>query len=128
MCIGVPMQVRELSPGHAWCEGRGERRLVNTALVGEVQPGDWLLVFIDGARECIEAERAAEVNATLDLIEAAMQGVGGFGAPADAAFVLPSAMSAQEVAALAGQAAPAPRTSDTQGAHLGEAPITGEPT
>ena len=27
------MQVTAIEPGHAWCEGRGERRRVNTALV-----------------------------------------------------------------------------------------------
>jgi hypothetical protein len=31
-----------------------------------------VLVFIDGAREVISAERAAEVDATLDLIAQAM--------------------------------------------------------
>ena len=32
-------------------EGRGQRRRVNTALVGEPATGDWLLIFLDGARE-----------------------------------------------------------------------------
>lgn len=111
MCIGVPMQVSAVEPGHAWCEGRGERRRINTALVGEVQVGDWLLIFIDGAREHLDAARAAEVNATLDLIESAMQGAFDVQQPAEASFVLPSAMSAAQVAALSGQAVP-PGASD----------------
>jgi hydrogenase expression/formation protein HypC len=28
MCIGIPMQVTAVEPGHAVCEGRGERRHV----------------------------------------------------------------------------------------------------
>jgi hydrogenase expression/formation protein HypC len=103
MCIGIPMRVTLIEPGHAWCEGRGERRRVNTALVAEAAEGDWLLVFLEGAREHIDAARAAEVNAALDLLEGALR---GFGAPADTfadpGFALPSAMSAAEVAALAG--------------------------
>ena len=59
MCIGIPMQVTAIEPGHAWCEGRDERRRVNTALVNAVSPGDWLLVFLNDARENIDAARAA---------------------------------------------------------------------
>ena len=99
MCIGIPMQVLELEPGHAVCSGRGEQRRVRTALVGEPRPGDWLLVFLDSAQERITAERAAEVNATLDLLAAVQAGEGG---GADAAFTLPSQLSAHELLALTG--------------------------
>ncbi|MDG0854347.1 HypC/HybG/HupF family hydrogenase formation chaperone [Roseateles puraquae] len=99
MCIGIPMQVFELEPGHAVCLGRGERRRVRTALVGEPAPGDWLLVFLDSAQERITAKRAAEVNATLDLLAAVQAGEGG---GADAAFALPSQLSAHELLALTG--------------------------
>lgn len=99
MCIGMPMQVVELEPGHAICLGRGERRRVRTALVGEPAPGDWLLVFLDSAQERISAARAAEVNATLDLLAAAQAGEGG---GADAAFTLPSQLSPDQLLALTG--------------------------
>ncbi|MDT7833627.1 HypC/HybG/HupF family hydrogenase formation chaperone [Aquabacterium sp. OR-4] len=101
MCIGMPMQVLATREGFAQVAGRGEQREVNTALVGPVQPGDWLLVFLDTARECIDAARAAEVDATLDLVQAAMAGV----APdplREPGFSLPSAMTAEQLAALAG--------------------------
>ena len=108
MCIGIPMQVTTTEPGHAWVEGRGQRRRINTALVQAPAIGDWLLVYIDGAREALSAERALEVNAALDLIDAAMLGpqagatlVDPWGDPG---FALPSAMSAADVAALAGHA------------------------
>jgi hydrogenase expression/formation protein HypC len=114
MCIGLPMIVRHIRPGFATVEGRGEMREVNTALVGEVHAGQWLLVFLDGARECISPERAREVNDTLDLLAGALGGsapdpVAGTGSTgpwaafaADPGFALPSALSAADVAALTG--------------------------
>ena len=99
MCIGIPMQVIEADGRHALCEGRGERRRINTALVGEVRPGDWLLVFLDDAREAIDAQRAAEVNAALDLVLGAMQGTA---LPDDIDFALPSQMSPEQMRALTG--------------------------
>lgn len=101
MCIGIPMQVIETRPGQALVRGRGEQRHVDTALVGDCAPGDWLLVFLDAAREALSAERAAEVNATLDLLDAAMAGQDATARGA-AAFDLPSAMSAEQLAALTG--------------------------
>lgn len=101
MCIGMPMQVMATEPGHAWCEGRDERRRVNTALVGAVVAGDWLLVFLGDAREHIDADRAAEVNAALDLVLGAMQGLEVDG---DAGFALPSQMTAEQLRQLSGQA------------------------
>ncbi|MBX3609046.1 MAG: HypC/HybG/HupF family hydrogenase formation chaperone [Hydrogenophaga sp.] len=107
MCIGNPMQVLEVSPGHAWCADGGARRRVGTALVGTVRPGDWLLVFLDDAREQLSPERAAEITATLALVAGALQG-----ASADtAAFDLPSRHSAEQLRALTGAGQPIhPRT------------------
>ena len=103
MCIGIPMQVQALQPGHAQVVGRGEQRRIDTALVGPLQVGDWVLVFLDAAREVISPERAAEVNAVLDLVADSMVGDyapdGCFGDPG---FTLPSAMSAEQLQALSG--------------------------
>lgn len=99
MCIGIPMQVIEADGRFALCEGRGERRRINTALVGEVRAGDWLLVFLDDARERIDTERAAEVNAALDLVLGAMQGVD---LSNNIDFSLPSQMSPEQMRALTG--------------------------
>ncbi|MFO1338542.1 MAG: HypC/HybG/HupF family hydrogenase formation chaperone [Burkholderiaceae bacterium] len=101
MCIGIPMQVSARRPGFATVRGRGEQREVATALVGEPAVGDWLLVFLDGAREAISAARAAEVDATLDLLQAALA---GDATGADASFTLPSAASAEQLRAWTGQA------------------------
>ncbi|WP_375138610.1 HypC/HybG/HupF family hydrogenase formation chaperone [Ideonella livida] len=96
------MQVQAVEAGWAQVAGRGERKRVNCVLLPEPPAvGDWLLVFIDGAREALSPARAAEVNATLDLVAAAMGGWAA-GAQADAAFALPSAMDPAQLAALTG--------------------------
>jgi hydrogenase expression/formation protein HypC len=104
MCIGIPMQVTRAGPGHAWVRGRGEQRRVDTALVGDARPGDWLLVFLDAARERIDAARAAEVNGVLVLLEAALAGAAG--TAGDPSFPLPSRMDPAALAALAGHGTP----------------------
>ena len=74
MCIGVPMEVREEGGGFAWCEGRGERRQVDMALVGEQARGAWVLVHNGVAREVLTARRARQVDQALDALAAAMWG------------------------------------------------------
>jgi len=101
MCIGIPMQVIRVEPGHAWVAGRGEVKRVDTALVGDCAEQDWLLVFLDAARERIDAHRAAEVNAVLDLLQGALAGAPD--ATAEAGFELPSRMDPTTLAALTGQ-------------------------
>ena len=101
MCIGLPMHVRATRPGHALCVDRHDHtRWIDTALVGDCMPGDWLLVFIDAARERLDATRAGEIDATLALLDAALAGEA---ADRDAAFSLPSAMSTDDLAHLLGQ-------------------------
>ncbi len=93
------MQVLYTRPGRATVVGRGQRQEVDTALVGEVQAGDWLLVFLGAARELLSAQRAAEVNDMLDLLEAATRGQAQVAVPG---FALPSHMTPQQLAALTG--------------------------
>lgn len=120
MCIGWPMQVRAVEPGHARCLGRDGERRVRTGLVGAVAPGDWLLVHLDSARARLTPARAAEIDATLRLVESALAGeslageslageaVAGEAATGEAvaaAFALPSATSVASLRALTGQPA-----------------------
>ena len=107
MCIGNPMQVAEAQPGRARVVGRGREETIDTRLVGDVTPGEWLLVFQGAARERLDAQRAAEIDAALDLLEAGM--AGDFdAAAADPGFVLPSSMTAEQLAALTSAPAAAP--------------------
>ncbi len=74
MCIGIPMQVMEVEPGHAWCEGMGQRRQVDTSLIGEQLVGTWVLVFLDHAREVLDDEQARRIGNALRAVAAVMQG------------------------------------------------------
>lgn len=76
MCIGLPMRVVECLPGRAVCEYRGERRSIDMSLVGEQAPGTWVIVFIDAAREVVDAEHAALVGQALEALGLAMHGDG----------------------------------------------------
>ncbi len=108
MCIGIPMQVVESGPGIARVAGRGRHERIDTRLVADaaIAPGTWLLVFQGAAREVLDAARAGEIDAALDLLDAALAGDTAQ-AGADPGFRLPSTMSAAELARLAG--APDPR-------------------
>jgi hydrogenase expression/formation protein HypC len=97
MCIGIPMQVISVDPGFADVAGRSEARRVGTRLIGDCEPGQWLLVFLDDAREMITPERAAEVNATLDLLALAIGQAASPAFPDEPGFALPSAMDLQAV-------------------------------
>ena len=101
MCMGIPMQVAHVDAGWAVVEGRGERKRVRTALINTPREGDWLLVHLDSAIEALSPARAAEVNEALDLVAAAMAGSALAQAGTD--FALPSALSAEALAAMIGQ-------------------------
>jgi hydrogenase expression/formation protein HypC len=74
MCIALPMQVVENQGSFAVCEGHGERRTVDMALVGEQPLGTWVLVFLDSAREVISAKRAEQISLALTALDRALDG------------------------------------------------------
>lgn len=104
MCIGIPAQVIECLPcggfepvqgsgdGHkdgygphygphvARCNSRHGTLQVDLSLVGAQPAGTWLLVFLDAAREVIDAKRAAAIDAALDALAAAENGATDFSA------------------------------------------------
>ncbi len=102
MCIGIPMRVVETWRDGALATGRGLCERIDTRLVGDVVPGQWLLVFLGAARELLDAQRAAEIDAALDLLEAAFAGHVEQ-AQADPGFALPSSLTPSQLAALVGQ-------------------------
>jgi hydrogenase expression/formation protein HypC len=74
MCIGIPMQVVEAGNGYAWCEGLGQRRQIETLLVGDQPAGTWLLTFLGSAREVLCAEDAARISDAVQAVSLVMQG------------------------------------------------------
>jgi hydrogenase expression/formation protein HypC len=112
MCIGIPMRVIKSGQGMALAFGRGRREHIDTRLVGDAacRPGRWLLVFQGAAREALDPARAAQIDATLDLLEAALVGDAAQAA-AHPGFALPSAMSASELSTLARAPVPEPGAS-----------------
>ena len=106
MCIGLPMHIVESRPGAALALGRGRREQIDCRLVehggAALEPGQWVLVFNGAARERLDAARAAEIDAALDLLDAALGGDAAH-AGADPGFALPSAIDARALARLTGQ-------------------------
>lgn len=103
MCIGLPLQLQCIEGTSGLARGRGRREWVDLRLVGPCEPGQWLLVFQGAARECLTPERAAEIDAALDLLEQALLPHPDGSLPAaDPGFPLPSAMRADELARLTG--------------------------
>ncbi|WP_221797712.1 HypC/HybG/HupF family hydrogenase formation chaperone [Oceanobacter mangrovi] len=82
MCIGIPMQVVALDSLAltARCQRWGESDVladtadtpletVDLSLVGLVEPGQWLLVFLGAARECLTPVRAEQVGMALQALQ-----------------------------------------------------------
>ena len=74
MCIGIPMQIISHEGQYAWCEGMGERKRIDTLLVGEQPVGAWVLVFMDSAREVLTEQDAMHVTRAVQAVNLAMQG------------------------------------------------------
>lgn len=78
MCLGIPMKVIESHGYLALCEGRGRREQVNLLLVGEVATGQWLHVALGTARELLDEQQAAQIDAGLDALAAIEAGATDF--------------------------------------------------
>jgi hydrogenase expression/formation protein HypC len=74
MCIGIPMRVLSAGEGCALCERRGERSTLNMLLIGDVAPGDYVLAFQGSAVRVLTPEEAAQTDAALDALQAALDG------------------------------------------------------
>lgn len=84
MCVALPMQVLAMEGEIAICQSRNGVERLNTLLTGRLQPGDWVLGFLGSAREVIDADRAAQVNAALEVVAATMHGTPASAAELDA--------------------------------------------
>ncbi|QQS54820.1 MAG: HypC/HybG/HupF family hydrogenase formation chaperone [Candidatus Competibacteraceae bacterium] len=66
MCLAIPAQVTELiDPEHAVVDMGGVRKTISTALVDDLQIGDYVIVHVGYALNRLDPEEAAE---TLRLI------------------------------------------------------------
>ncbi|MCB1504967.1 MAG: HypC/HybG/HupF family hydrogenase formation chaperone [Hyphomicrobiaceae bacterium] len=74
MCIGIPMQVLKSDGLSSRCSARDGVHDIDTSLVGPVQPGQWLMVFLGAAREIISDETARVTSDALAALELAMRG------------------------------------------------------
>jgi len=74
MCVGIPMQVIEAGECFARCRGRNGDTTLDMRLLGTQPEGAWVLAFADVARETLDADRAALINAALDALEGVLAG------------------------------------------------------
>lgn len=74
MCFAVPLRVVSGGRLMAWCEGRGERRLIDCSLIGPQPEGAWVVAFRDVARQVISVAEADALNLALDGLDAALRG------------------------------------------------------
>jgi len=74
MCMGIPMQVIEVRDGVAVCEGMGERRVIDTLMVGRPPVGAWLMTFLGSAREILTEEDAHRITDAVSAVQRVMQG------------------------------------------------------
>jgi hydrogenase expression/formation protein HypC len=74
MCIGTPMQVISAAGQVALCEGRGQRQMLDCALIGAAQAGTWVLGFRGAAMRTMTPDEAAQTNAALDALAAVLAG------------------------------------------------------
>jgi hydrogenase expression/formation protein HypC len=74
MCLGIPMQVLSTSGLTARCSDRGTETVVDLSLVGPVEPGTWLMVFLGAARETLSEEAAKQTADALEALGMAMRG------------------------------------------------------
>ncbi|GGB78727.1 hydrogenase [Marinobacterium zhoushanense] len=74
MCIGIPMQVRVVEGERALCTSGDEQHWIDIRLIEMPVPDDWLLVFLEAAREKISAERARQVAQALQALDAGARG------------------------------------------------------
>jgi len=74
MCLGIPMQVLSSDFGFARCRAEDGEHDVDIRLVGHVEPGTWVLVFLGAAREILDPATAKRTADALKALELVMQG------------------------------------------------------
>jgi hydrogenase expression/formation protein HypC len=68
------MQIVSIEGEYTWCEGMGERKRIDTLLIGSQPVGTWVLVFLDSAREVLTDEDARRITQAVQAVNLAMAG------------------------------------------------------
>ncbi len=74
MCIGIPMKVVHCDGLVAVCESEGQQQQVDMSLIGALNSGSWVLVFLGAAREQITEQRARETADAITALRSVMRG------------------------------------------------------
>ncbi len=75
MCVGQPMQViSQTGEAQARCDYRGDQQDIDIRLVGDVEPGEWLMTFLGAARERMDEVSAKRALSAIAAVEAIMNG------------------------------------------------------
>ncbi|MFA6220132.1 MAG: HypC/HybG/HupF family hydrogenase formation chaperone [Erythrobacter sp.] len=70
----MPMQVVSTTPGWALCKSGDGLCRIDTALVGELAPGTWVMTFLGAAREVMDERSARRTLDAVTALEAVMRG------------------------------------------------------
>lgn len=74
MCIGLPMRIIACDGTVGTAERRGERTTIDIQRLGDVAPGTWVLAFQGIAVREMSEHEAAQTDAALAALEAALAG------------------------------------------------------
>jgi hydrogenase expression/formation protein HypC len=68
MCLGIPMQIKEIDGFNARCEAKGVTRDVNLFMLQHesLAPGDYVVAHLGQAIQKVDAEEAAAAWAIYD--------------------------------------------------------------
>ena len=74
MCLGIPLMIESIDGIAAIASDGARTEMVDLSLVGDVQPGTWVLTFLGTAREVISAKEARAIRDALAGLERVMAG------------------------------------------------------
>ena len=74
MCMGVPYEIIEPGFLEARARSRQGEAVIDMSLVGDQPAGTHVLVFMDAAREVIDAQLAAQIADALEAVRLVMTG------------------------------------------------------
>ncbi|MEE8886042.1 MAG: HypC/HybG/HupF family hydrogenase formation chaperone [Eubacteriales bacterium] len=66
MCVGLPAKVVRMKDGMAVVDATGAKREVSTALLTDVNPGDYVMVHAGMAIAKITSDDASETNKIME--------------------------------------------------------------